>query len=271
MRIKGYSDFSLSKSGVKSYTSPDASWGAYFRLDSVVCDLFPFINATVKDAKLYDAPEHIQFMYDGAKCTLYPNEVIAAAFENETRAREFARSLVKFLNNLDEKKATIIPEYRPHRIVSPVDIYKLLPKTNCRECGFPTCVAFAAYLGRGIATPDQCPGFADPLYRQSVYPVFDGNGNLTSTFSVETPPPKRPDRGHPSPDNASYQNNQTRLTNREIQVLRLVADGATNIEISHRLDISPHTVKSHVIHIFNKLNVSDRTQAAVWATRHKII
>ena len=61
------------------------------------------------------------------------------------------------------------------------------------------------------------------------------------------------------------------LTHREIEVLRLIAEGATNTEVSEKLFISPHTVKSHVIHIFNKLGVNDRTQAAVWATRHKII
>ncbi|MBW2407624.1 MAG: helix-turn-helix transcriptional regulator, partial [Deltaproteobacteria bacterium] len=60
-------------------------------------------------------------------------------------------------------------------------------------------------------------------------------------------------------------------TDSEIQVLRFVAEGATNNEISDILSISPHTVKSHIIHIFNKLGVNDRTQAAVWATRHKIV
>ena len=64
---------------------------------------------------------------------------------------------------------------------------------------------------------------------------------------------------------------QTDLTYREIQVLRFVAEGATNNEISDSLSISPHTVKSHVIHIFNKLGVNDRTQAAVWATRNGVI
>ena len=64
---------------------------------------------------------------------------------------------------------------------------------------------------------------------------------------------------------------QTDLTDREMQVLRFIAEGATNIEISDILSISPHTVKSHVIHIFNKLGVNDRTQAAVWATRHKLV
>jgi DNA-binding NarL/FixJ family response regulator len=61
------------------------------------------------------------------------------------------------------------------------------------------------------------------------------------------------------------------LTDRELEVLRLLARGETNAEISCHLGISPHTVKSHVIHIFNKLGVNDRTQAAVWAARHQLI
>jgi DNA-binding CsgD family transcriptional regulator len=56
-----------------------------------------------------------------------------------------------------------------------------------------------------------------------------------------------------------------------MEVLRLVAQGATNTEISHILSISPHIVKSHVIHIFNKLGVNDRSQAAVWAARRKLV
>ncbi|GBC61740.1 DNA-binding response regulator [Desulfonema ishimotonii] len=61
------------------------------------------------------------------------------------------------------------------------------------------------------------------------------------------------------------------LTRRELEVLRLMAEGLANTEIAKVLSISPHTVKSHVIHIFNKLGVNDRTQAAVCATRFNLI
>ena len=61
------------------------------------------------------------------------------------------------------------------------------------------------------------------------------------------------------------------LTDREKEVLGLVANGATNNEISEALCISPHTVKSHVIHIFNKLGVNDRTQAAVLAAQKNLL
>ena len=61
------------------------------------------------------------------------------------------------------------------------------------------------------------------------------------------------------------------LSRRETDVLRLITEGYTNTQISELLSISPNTVKSHVSHIFNKLGINDRTQAAVLATRHKLI
>jgi PAS domain S-box-containing protein len=61
------------------------------------------------------------------------------------------------------------------------------------------------------------------------------------------------------------------LTDRELEVLGLMAEGMTNAEIARVLCVSPHTVKSHVVHIFNKLGVNDRTQAAVKAARLELI
>ncbi len=61
------------------------------------------------------------------------------------------------------------------------------------------------------------------------------------------------------------------LTEREITVLRLVADGRTNKEIANVLDLSEKTVKNHVRNIFHKLHVYDRTQAAILAIRKGII
>lgn len=61
------------------------------------------------------------------------------------------------------------------------------------------------------------------------------------------------------------------LTNREIEVLKLLAVGMYNKEIAETLNISERTVKNHVSNIFKKLNVTDRTQAAVFAIRNGIV
>ncbi|UQX00527.1 response regulator transcription factor [Streptomyces sp. RerS4] len=60
------------------------------------------------------------------------------------------------------------------------------------------------------------------------------------------------------------------LTEREREVLGLIADGRSNREIARALVLSEKTVKTHVSNILMKLDLSDRTQAALWAVRHGI-
>ena len=61
------------------------------------------------------------------------------------------------------------------------------------------------------------------------------------------------------------------LTAREVEVLSLVAEGASNREIANALFISETTVKSHLLHIFPKLGVDDRTEAATVGLARGII
>ncbi len=256
MLIQGYSNFSLTKSGVLS----TAYMGAFFELDQDVSHLFPYLNRHLPESRFLDIPRCIQFGFKDCQCSLYPGEVIAAPFTAENQAREFADSLVVFLNKIDEKKSGIEPDYKTFKPVAVLDIYKLLPGTNCKECGFSTCMAFAASVSQKKSRTGQCPYFTKPISEKAVYPVFDKKGRLLSTVSLEMD--SRP---------VIQTSIQTELTNREIEVLCLVAEGATNSDISDQLFISPHTVKSHVINIFNKLGVSTRTQAAVWAAQKKIL
>jgi len=64
---------------------------------------------------------------------------------------------------------------------------------------------------------------------------------------------------------------EEQLSSRELEVLQLVAEGDSNSEIASRLHISQATVKSHLIHIFGKLGVSDRTAAVTVALRRGIL
>jgi len=61
------------------------------------------------------------------------------------------------------------------------------------------------------------------------------------------------------------------LTEQEIRILTLIAEGLTNSDIAEVLTVSPNTVKTHVHNIFVKLGVSDRTQAAIWAIRRGLV
>ncbi|WP_292703488.1 response regulator transcription factor, partial [Microbacterium sp. 69-10] len=57
------------------------------------------------------------------------------------------------------------------------------------------------------------------------------------------------------------------LTPREIELVRLVADGLSNLEIGERMHLSEPTIKTHMGHVLAKLGMRDRLQVAVWAHR----
>ena len=124
------------------------------------------------------------------------------------------------------------------------------------------------------------------------YPVFDEEGAVKHVFEILIPlnNEKRDERRHKryveslenvlGELNASQPSDhqekeadgrQVVLTLREQEVLRLIARGFSNKEIASILDISSDTVKTHVRNIFSKLDVTDRTKAAVLATSCKLI
>jgi DNA-binding NarL/FixJ family response regulator len=71
-------------------------------------------------------------------------------------------------------------------------------------------------------------------------------------------------------DHGGGQGRGTSLTEREREVLALIADGRSNREIARALVLSEKTVKTHVSNILMKLDLADRTQAALWAVRHGV-
>lgn len=291
--INGYAILSLSPPGPSMRKGVEGCdlLIARFLLHGDVKPLFPYLNAVAEQATFYEKPLYLKFMMEGCQCALYPDGGAAAPFESRNEAEPFMDRLVFFLNDIWTRRQSISPNPRTFKPVSVIDIYKVLPQTNCRECGYASCMAFAAALSRQETLPGKCPDFVAPLSERAVYPVYDGEGNLSKTVAIDintqniplyserqkasgnrlNRDPANRFRQSPSEDDRANSNLPAPLTRRELEVLQLVADGSTNTEISRLLGISAHTVKSHVINIFNKLGVNDRTQAAVWASRHGFV
>lgn len=118
------------------------------------------------------------------------------------------------------------------------------------------------------------------------YPVFDDENNIiaVSTIAIDITDKKKRQKGYASflsrkilesrsgniPTGHAF-GIHAPLSEREIEVLRLIAEGYSNPEISETLHISLNTVKTHVTNIFNKLGINDRTLAAVQASRLGLI
>jgi DNA-binding CsgD family transcriptional regulator/ArsR family metal-binding transcriptional regulator len=258
--------------------------GARFQLSNDLSPLFPYINAVADHARLYEKPVYIRFVFEKRLCAFYAREGAFTPIGNMAQALEFLQKLFNFIEDISRKSESIIPSHKKFKPSSALDIYRLLPGSNCRICGYTTCMAFAAALSRQYTSIVNCPHLSRPMEERATYPVYDQLGNVVKTvsFNIDS------DYLHKkvSLNEAQIQDLQSRLgsfekdndanfdaansalpaplSRREIEVLRLIAHGATNKEISADLQISQHTVKSHVIHIFNKIGVNDRVRASTW-------
>ena len=96
------------------------------------------------------------------------------------------------------------------------------------------------------------------VLKKAIHTVYRGETYIEPTLTPEMKERMKRDKSTTSEP----------LTNREVDVLKLVAEGLFNKEIACRLNISEKTVKNHVSNIFKKIGVSDRTQAAVYAIRN---
>ena len=159
MLIKNYLDLSME--------TPPCHPGApilsaNFKLDTDVSLLFPYINAVIDDAQYFDKPHFVRFTLNGIRYALYPDNASAVPFETPAQAKEYINSLLEFLNDLYKKKDAIEPDHKKFKPIPVIDIYKILPGTNCKECGFATCMAFAAALSKGEVLYDACPDLNSP-------------------------------------------------------------------------------------------------------------
>ncbi len=126
------------------------------------------------------------------------------------------------------------------------------------------------YLLKDIPAPDLAQ--ATRLAHKGIYqlePSIAGKlvgaiGNFSATSAIS---PDKSDQVQPTPSTEDLSD----LTEREIEVLRLIAAGATNREIAEELVISQGTVKNHVSNILNCLDLRDRTQAAIYAHSKNLV
>jgi ArsR family metal-binding transcriptional regulator len=157
--IKGYSDLNLES---RDCEPGSLGFRAEFKFNTDISSLFPYINAVAKKPLYFDKPHYIKFVFNEFYCALYPDSGVLVLVENRAHAIAAVEKLIEFLNDIYSKKDSIEPNHKKFKHVPALSIYKLLTKSNCKVCGFPTCMSFAAALGKGEAALDKCPDLSNP-------------------------------------------------------------------------------------------------------------
>jgi ArsR family metal-binding transcriptional regulator len=127
-----------------------------------IYEAFPYLNAILKGC-IYNHPAlTLTIKKDGKLFTLHAHHITLAKIEDEKEAEEILIWLKNLINETYENRDRIEPIYSKGAELKALDIFKLLPGKNCKECGEPTCLAFAVKLvGQEIAIGKCVPLFSE--------------------------------------------------------------------------------------------------------------
>ena len=117
----------------------------------------PYLNAVLGGFKYIKKPPSVTFRAQGKLITVHKQKIAINALKNENEARKIVEWIMREINDAWEKRDEIEPCYEGMPKPKVIEILKLLPKTNCRECGFPTCMVFASLVGEGAKDSSDCP------------------------------------------------------------------------------------------------------------------
>jgi ArsR family metal-binding transcriptional regulator len=109
-------------------------------------EVFPYLNAILKGC-IYNHPAlTLTIKKDGKLLTLHTHHITLAKIEDEKQAEEILGWLKNLINETYDKRDRIEPDFSKGADLKALDIFKLLPGTNCKKCGEPACLAFAVRL-----------------------------------------------------------------------------------------------------------------------------
>jgi len=155
---------------LKSYTKeifnnecmPSAmSVQCFAHLDQDVSEVLPYLNASLGGHTYTQDPPSVTFKVQGKLITVHSRKIAINALKDEEEATKIIEWLKREINAAYENREEIEPSYESAPIPTILEILKLLPKTNCRECGQATCMVFASMVAEGEKSLEDCPPLDD--------------------------------------------------------------------------------------------------------------
>jgi ArsR family metal-binding transcriptional regulator len=151
---------------LKSYTKeifnnecmPSAmSVQCFVHLNEDVGEVLPFLNASLGGHTYINDPPSVTFKVQGKLITVHSKKIAINALKDEEEATKIIEWLKAEINAAWENRGKIKPSYVSAPAPKVFEILKLLPKTNCKSCGQPTCMVFASMVAEGVTRAEDCP------------------------------------------------------------------------------------------------------------------
>ena len=126
-------------------------------LSQDISEVLPYLNTVLKGLQYHHDEKFLTVKRKGHVITFWSRQIAVTKLEDEKEAREFIEELKEIVNETYANRDHIKPIYTSRPIPRPLDIFKLLPGKNCKECEEPTCMAFAVKLANDEVKLSKCP------------------------------------------------------------------------------------------------------------------
>lgn len=129
----------------------------FAHLDQDVSAVLPYLNSVLGGFEYVQEPPAVTFKTQGKLITVHASRIAVNALKDEAEARKIVDWLKREINETWENRSGISPRTKGAARPQIIEILKALPKTNCGQCGAPTCMVFAARVVEGVKGANDCP------------------------------------------------------------------------------------------------------------------
>jgi ArsR family metal-binding transcriptional regulator len=133
----------------------------FAHLDQDVGEALPYLNTVLGGFEYLQDPPSVTFKAQGKLITVHSRRIAVNALKDEAEARKIVEWLKREINDAWQNREGIVPSFKGVPRPQVIEILKRLPRTNCRQCGEPTCMVFAARLAEGAKGIEACPPLTD--------------------------------------------------------------------------------------------------------------
>jgi ArsR family metal-binding transcriptional regulator len=155
-----------------------------------ISPVLPYVNAIIPKA-IYNPTSQSLTLYRDYRIICLQGRLITGAKADDVEdARALLDWLQGLLNDTWDRREEITPSYARRERLTPLPVFRLLPKGNCRACGFLTCLAFAVELAAERRSVLQCGPLFDAAHQGKRHVLLD----LLANAGYEVPSAFRPAR-----------------------------------------------------------------------------
>lgn len=139
-------------------------YAARARFNVDILEVLPYLNATLRGAVYHPAAKALTWKKGGHNIAFHDYEIATSNVKDREMAVKELEGLIALVNRTWENRAQIVPNHETRQRPTPMAIFNLLPKTNCKQCGEPTCFNFALRLVTAQKNLAACLPLFEPQY-----------------------------------------------------------------------------------------------------------